>query len=128
MKLLLDTHTLLWFLGGDDRLSRPARDAIEDLGNVRLYSIAGAWEMAIKVSLGKLRLSTAFDELIPHQLTANRIDLLPVSPEHLSTLLTLPFHHRDPFDRMFVAQASVEGALLVSADAALDAYGIERLW
>jgi PIN domain nuclease of toxin-antitoxin system len=128
VKLLLDTHTLLWFLGGDDRLSRPARDAIEDLGNVRLYSVAGAWEMAIKVSLGKLRLSTAFDDLIPHQLAANRIALLPVSPEHLSTLVTLPFHHRDPFDRMFVAQAAVEGALLVSADAALDAYGIERLW
>jgi PIN domain nuclease of toxin-antitoxin system len=128
VKLLLDTHALLWFLGGSDRLSARARAEIENLSNVRLFSVAGAWEIAIKVSLGKLDLSVPFPQLVPGQLYANAVELLPVLPEHMATLLTLPFHHRDPFDRMLIAQATVEGAALVSADQALDAYGVRRIW
>lgn len=128
MKLLLDTHALLWFLEGSDRLSSKARTAIEDLGNTRLFSIAGAWEMAIKVSLAKLNLTAPFEQLIPAQLDANAIQLLPVLPRHVAALIPLPFHHRDPFDRMLVAQAIVEDAVLVSADPMLDAYEVQRLW
>lgn len=128
MNLLLDTHALLWFLAGDARLSTPARVAIENMGNTRLFSVASAWEIAIKASLGKLSLSGPFHELIPVQLRANSIQLLPVGPEHLNHLLALPFHHRDPFDRMLVSQAIAENATLVSADATLDRYAISRVW
>jgi PIN domain nuclease of toxin-antitoxin system len=128
MKLLLDTHALLWFLAGDTRLSPAARAAIEDRSNTRLFSIAGAWEMAIKVSLGKLSLSAPFQDLVPGVLASNGIELLQIRTEHVRGITQLPFHHRDPFDRMLVAQASAERAILVSADAALDAYGVQRLW
>lgn len=128
MKLLLDTHALLWFLGGNPRLSSAARSAIEDLVNVRLLSAASMWEIAIKVSLGKLSLNVPFGDLFPGQLRSNAIELLPVQPEHAATVIALPFHHRDPFDRMIVAQAQAEGAVLVSADPALGAYGVQRIW
>jgi PIN domain nuclease of toxin-antitoxin system len=128
VKLLLDTHALLWFLGGSNRLSASARSIIEDLANTRLFSVAGAWEIAIKTSLGKLSLNTPFTQLIPGTLHSNAIDLLPIHPAHIAALISLPYHHRDPFDRMLVAQAAVEGAVLVSADPAMDAYGIQRIW
>ncbi|HEX8671487.1 MAG TPA: type II toxin-antitoxin system VapC family toxin [Longimicrobium sp.] len=128
MRLLLDTHTVLWFLEGNPRLSRTARDLIEDLSNERLFSAAGAWEIAIKVSLGKLELHVPYERLVPGQLLANGIALLPLLPEHLTGVLALPFHHRDPFDRMLVAQAFAEEAVLVSADPVLDAYGVRRVW
>jgi PIN domain nuclease of toxin-antitoxin system len=128
VNLLLDTHALLWFLGGDSRLSTSARAAIENLENTRLFSVASAWEIAIKTSLGKLRLTGPFHELIPVQLRVNSIQLLPISPDHLNGLLTLPFHHRDPFDRILVSQAIVESATVVSTDATLDRYGVPRLW
>ena len=128
MNLLLDTHTLLWFLGGDARLSITARDAIEDLAHTRLFSIASAWEIAIKASLGKLALTAPFSQLIPGQLRANRIELLPIRPEHIAPLLNLAYHHRDPFDRILITQAAVENAVVVSADTTLDRYGISRLW
>jgi PIN domain nuclease of toxin-antitoxin system len=128
VNLLLDTHALLWFLAGDARLSTGARDAIEDLANTRFFSIASAWEVAIKASLGKLVLSAPFNQLIPGQLRANGIELLAIRPDHIAELLTLPFHHRDPFDRILITQAAVENAVVVSADATLDRYGINRLW
>lgn len=128
MNLLLDTHALLWFLAGDARLSGRARTAIEDLGNRRLFSIASAWEIAIKVSLGKLNLIAPFEQIIPGLLYANGIELLPLRPEHVSPLITLPLHHRDPFDRVLVTQAIVENAAIVSADVILDQYDIRRIW
>lgn len=128
MRLLLDTHALLWHLGGNERLSARARVMIEDDANERLRSVAGAWEIAIKVSLGKLTLRAPFARLIPAQLHANAIALLPIEPPHMTALTELPFHHRDPFDRMMVAQAEVEDAVLVSTDAGFDAYGIRRIW
>lgn len=128
MRLLLDTHALLWFIGGDARLSASARNAIEDLANVRLFSMASVWEIAIKVSLGKLTLKVPFSDLVPNQLRANATALLPIRPEHTEALLSMPFHHRDPFDRMLIAQAQVEDASLVSTDSTLGAYGIQRIW
>jgi PIN domain nuclease of toxin-antitoxin system len=128
VNLILDTHALLWFLGGDTRLSGTARAAIEDLSNRRFFSIAGAWEIAIKASLGKLSLMAPFRQLIPAQLHANGIELLPLRHEHIAELITLPLHHRDPFDRILVTQAMVENASLVSADAAFDQYPAHRIW
>jgi PIN domain nuclease of toxin-antitoxin system len=128
VKLLLDTHAALWFLAGDPRLSSRARAVIEIAANERLFSIASAWEIAIKVSLGKLSLSAPFEDLVPGQLQSNGMTVLPIRPEHLSQLVGLPLHHRDPFDRLLVVQALVESAVLVSADPLLDPYGISRIW
>jgi PIN domain nuclease of toxin-antitoxin system len=128
VRLLLDTQALLWFLGGDRRLSVAARQAIEDLNNERLFSVAGMWKIAIKASLGKLQLHVPFATLFPGQLQANAVELLPIRAAHAAEVLVLPFYHRDPFDRMLVAQVRVEGASVVSSDPDLDPYGITRIW
>jgi PIN domain nuclease of toxin-antitoxin system len=128
MKVLLDTHAFLWFIMGSADLSVNARALIEDPANERLLSVASLWEIAIKTSLGKLTLSAPFDELIPAQLKLNGIDLLNIKVDHLSTLTTLPFHHRDPFDRLIIAQAIVEKLPVVSLDGAFDTYGVTRHW
>lgn len=128
MNLLLDTHTLLWFTAGDSSLSQSACSAIEDLNNNRYVSVASLWEIAIKVSINKLTLSEPFETLIPEQLAENRIELLDISVEHTALIASMPFHHRDPFDRLVAAQAKVEQMTLVSVDAAFDAYGVTRLW
>ena len=128
MRLLLDTHAFIWFIMGSANLSVNARALIENPANERLLSVASLWEIAIKTSLGKLTLSVPFDELIPAQLKLNGIDLLNIKVDHLSTLTTLPFHHRDPFDRLIIAQAIVEKLPVVSLDGAFDTYGVTRLW
>jgi PIN domain nuclease of toxin-antitoxin system len=128
VKLLLDSHAVLWFLQGSPRLSSAAREAIESPDNVRLFSVAGAWEIAVKVSTGKLALVAPFEEIIPGDLRANEIELLPIEPEHVAAVIDLPFLHRDPFDRLMVAQAMVEDAVFVTADASLEAYGVPTLW
>lgn len=108
MTVLLDTHALLWFLHGDLRLSRAARDAIEHPQNRAVLSLVSLWEIAVKVTVGKLVLSRPVEDLIRHELTRNDIDLLPATPEHVVVLSTLPLHHRDPFDRLLIAQAMAE--------------------
>jgi PIN domain nuclease of toxin-antitoxin system len=128
MKLLLDTHAFLWFIMGSANLSVKARAIIENPVNERLLSVASLWEIAIKTSLGKLALSAPFAELIPAQLKLNGIELLNLNVDHLSALTTLPFHHRDPFDRLVIAQAIVEKLTVVSLDRAFDAYGVTRHW
>jgi PIN domain nuclease of toxin-antitoxin system len=128
MKLLLDTHAFLWFVMGSDNLPGSARTLIEDPANENLLSVASLWEMAIKVSLGKLTLSVPFEDLLPEQLRLNGIGLLNIAVDHVSLVATLPFHHRDPFDRMLIAQALTEKIPLVSVDAAFDNYEITRLW
>lgn len=128
MNLLLDAHAFLWFIMGSANLSATARALIEDPANERMLSVASLWEMAIKVSLGKLTLSAPFDDLIPEQLNLNGIGLLNITIDHVSLIATLPFHHRDPFDRLLLAQAITEKMPVVSLDAAFDNYGITRLW
>ena|SRR5687767_3044171 len=108
MKLLLDTHTFLWFIMGNPNLSANARAMIEDQANEKFLSVASLWETAIKVSIGKLALSAPFDTLIPQQLSANGFELLNLEVRHAAMLIDLPFHHRDPFDRLLIAQAVVE--------------------
>jgi PIN domain nuclease of toxin-antitoxin system len=128
MRLLLDTHAFLWFFIGDASLNAIARALIEDESNEKFFSIASLWEIAIKVSIGKLTLSVPFDEIFPDQLTSNGIDLLSITPAHVSALTTLPFHHRDPFDRLLIAQAMIDRMHVVSADPAFDDYTVIRLW
>jgi PIN domain nuclease of toxin-antitoxin system len=128
VRLLLDTHTFLWFLADDPQLSPTARSLIEDGTNEILLSMASLWEIAIKVSLGKLTLGGAFATFIPDQLTLNAFGLLPIELAHVTAVAALPFHHRDPFDRLLVAQALVEPLPIISRDPALDAYGVTRKW
>lgn len=125
---LLDTHAFLWFINGDSQLSVKARELIEDLSDPAVLSVASLWEIAIKVSSGKLSLVEPFDILIPQQMLLNRIRALDISLPHLTEVVQLPFHHRDPFDRLLIAQAIVEKIPIVSRDTAFDAYGIRWLW
>jgi PIN domain nuclease of toxin-antitoxin system len=128
MRLLLDSHALLWFCEGNASLSAPARAAIEDSSNEKYVSHATAWEVAIKSSLGKLMLAVPYEELFPGALLANGFFTLPADFSHYRELLTMPFHHRDPFDRLLIAQASREGLTLVSKDPHFAAYGVSLLW
>jgi PIN domain nuclease of toxin-antitoxin system len=97
-------------------------------GNEYLVSIASCWEIAIKVSLGKLRVEGSLGRFLPEQLAANRFQVLPIDLRHVARVAQLPFHHRDPFDRLLVAQALEEGLAVVSADEGLGEYGVERVW
>jgi PIN domain nuclease of toxin-antitoxin system len=127
MRLLLDTHAFLWFIDDNPRLSARAKTLLESDADI-LLSAASLWEMAIKVSLGRLTLAQPFDSFLPEQLTKNAVEILPITVAHLGAVAALPFHHRDPFDRLLIAQASVERAPVVSADAAFDAYAVQRIW
>lgn len=127
MKILLDTHTFLWFVADNPYLSEKAKNIIESEINV-LISTASLWEIAIKISLGKLTLTQPFNEFISDQLIKNDIELLPITIEHLIIISTLPFHHRDPFDRMLIAQAIRENLPIISKDNQLDSYGVRRFW
>lgn len=128
MKGLLDTHSFLWFIEGAGQLSADARRWIEDGRNEAWISAAGLWEIAIKVGIGKLTLTEPFADLIPRELAINSIAILPLETRHLERLIELPFHHRDPFDRLLAAQALVEGIRIISGDTILDRYGVRRLW
>jgi PIN domain nuclease of toxin-antitoxin system len=128
VRLLLDTHTFLWFIDGAAALSPYARQLIEDRTNERLLSIASLWEMAIKVSLRRLTLHLSFTDLVTEHVYGNAIELLEIRPNHLDVLTTLPFHHKDPFDRMIIAQGQAENIPIVSRDPAFDDYAIRRLW
>lgn len=124
--MLLDTHALLWFLDNDDRLPTYTKQQIENTETV-FVSIVSLWEIAIKVNIGKLALKTTFFA-IQQNLTALEIDIVPITFADTETYLSLPLHHRDPFDRILVAQAINLTLILVSRDAHLDAYPIQRLW
>ena len=128
MKYLLDTHTLLWFLSGDEKLSGRARLLINDPSNEKFLSIASLWEIAIKAGLGKIDLDKPFEQMFPERLDFNRIRILAITVDSLIKLATLPFHHRDPFDRLIIAQGLTEGLPIVSIYMVFDAYGINREW
>lgn len=127
-EILLDTHSLLWFLIGSPKLSPLARSLIDDSSVQPFLSVASLWEIAIKVSLGKLVLAPPLEELISHQFAQNGIALLEIQPKHLVVVSQLPYHHRDPFDRLMISQAIVEQLPIVSCDTLFEAYPITRLW
>ncbi len=124
MRLLLDTHALLWWRAGDDRFGAEAERAIRDPANETLISAVVAWEIAIKRSLGKLR---APKGVVTTSIAAGAT-ALPVIVEHAAAVEHLPWHHRDPFDRLLVAQAQLERAVLVSSDDTIRSYGVPVVW
>jgi len=128
MRALLDTNSFLWFIGGSDRLSVDAKNAIADPQNHLVLSAASLWEIAIKVGLGKLDLLQPYGQLIPQQLEENNIAVLPIEIGHLNQLIDLPFHHRDPFDRLIIAQALAEEVPVISSDAAFSPYAVKLIW
>ena len=127
MKVLLDTHAFLWIAGDDPRLDANVRALFADVANELFLSAASVWEMAIKTSLGKLTLGAPLMRLVRGG-TDRGIRLLAVSCEHAYEVEHLPFHHRDPFDRLLVAQASHDGMRLVSCDRQFNAYPVTRVW
>jgi len=128
VRLLLDTHTFLWFLLDDPQLSTTARNLMIEPTNDIEVSPATYWEIAIKISLGKYELPEPYDIFIEREITTNDFRILPIEPKHTAVLTTLPFHHRDPFDRLLIAQAMVEAIPILSIDPAFDAYPVTRLW
>lgn len=128
MRLLLDTHALLWWLCADPQLSLPARDAIAQASNEVYVSAASAWEVATKARLGKLPGAESLAQAFPHEV--ERLGFLPLSItiQHGQRAGALPPPHRDPFDRMLIAQAQAENLILVSNEEVFDQYGISRLW
>ncbi|RYG34761.1 type II toxin-antitoxin system VapC family toxin [bacterium] len=128
---LLDTHVFLWFLSDDPKLSSEAKRSLEDSEHRLYLSAISAFEISIKHGLGKLPLKVPLEELLTRQLEMNRIELLPILPKHLVAYATLPFPangHRDPFDRLLVAQAKSEEIALFTLDDALAEYGISPAW
>jgi PIN domain nuclease of toxin-antitoxin system len=128
MRLLLDTHTFIWYVLEAERLSSVATELINDGNNQVLLSLASVWEIAIKQSIGKMNFSLPIQTFVEQQLHLNDLHLLNIRIEHVATVATLPLHHRDPFDRLLIAQAMVENIPIISADVAFDAYAIQRLW
>lgn len=128
MNLLLDTQALLWFVLDDNRLSKKARESILPTDALVFVSPASLWEIAIKISLGKYALPAPFADLWEQQMLFNDLMLLPISLTHAARVADLPFHHRDPYDRLIIAQSQVEGVPVVSSDELFDRYGVERVW
>ncbi|HEX9991233.1 MAG TPA: type II toxin-antitoxin system VapC family toxin [Chloroflexia bacterium] len=127
MRLLLDTHAFLWFVGKKTNLDSKSLEHINDPNNDIFLSIASVWEIAIKVRLGKLQVPQPFEPFITNQLRRNRINSLDITIAHTALIASMPLHHRDPFDRLLIAQAIIEQMPIISADEAFDAYGITRL-
>ncbi|MGL4374828.1 MAG: type II toxin-antitoxin system VapC family toxin [Microcoleaceae cyanobacterium] len=127
MNILLDTHTFLWYLQDSKELSSQAAEILEDSSNTLWLSIASLWEISIKLGLGKLSLQNSFSEL-EEVLQQLKIEVLPITFSDTECYLNLPLHHRDPFDRVLVAQAMNNSLVLISHDRAFDAYSIERVW
>ncbi len=128
MKLILDTHMWLWWTTADPKLSSGAAAAIADPGNDVYFSVASAWEIAIKFALGKIALPSDPETYVMSRLSAQKFDVLDVKAEHALAVARLPHHHRDPFDRLLIAQAEIERMTLVSADPLLARYGVAAIF
>ena len=126
MQLLIDTHILIWFLEGNSLLSTKRQKLISASQNKIYVSIASLWELAIKISIGKITLSKSLFQII-QQLDAENIEILPILPQHVLEVETMPFHHRDPFDRIIIAQAQVESLALMSDDGEFAKYGVNLI-
>lgn len=126
--ILLDSHAFLWFVWDDPLLSPAAKQRIEDPANHKWVSVASCWEIAIKAGLGKLRLGEPATTFLPRELATNHFSPLRIELAHVTLVETLPPHHKDPFDRLLIAQAIIEKRPLVSADSVFDEYGVTRLW
>ena len=128
MALLLDTHAFLWWVDDAPQLTEGARAAIAKPDQVCFVSLASCWEIAIKVSLGKLTVESSLERFIAEQMAINGFQPLAITLGHVARVAALPFHHRDPFDRLLVAQAVDEDLTIVSADPVFQKYGVGRVW
>jgi len=127
MKLLLDTHTFIWFVEDDEKLPSRIKIQMEDIENEIFISIVSLWEIAIKTSLGKLEVAIDITAMIS-KIESNGFSILPIFPEHTICVSSLPFHHRDPFDRMLIAQTITEKIKIVSRDGVFDDYDVDCIW
>ena len=127
MKLLLDTHIFIWWADEPEKLSPVALSALEDETNDLILSVISVWEIQVKIQLGKLKLNQPLKELIKSQQETNGLQILPVELSHVLSLDTLPFHHKDPFDRLLIAQSIVEDVTLVTADDKFSSYPTKLL-
>ncbi len=128
MRLLLDTQVFLWWVAGEPKLTRRARTAIASARNECFVSVASGWEIAIKLSLGNLRIEGALERFLPEQIAANAFRPLPIDLKHVARVARLPFVHRDPFDRLLVAQALEEDLAVATADPVFAKYGLRLVW
>lgn len=128
MRLIFDTHTLLWIVTNDSKLSKKAKSLFLNSKNEILFSFASIWEMAIKINLGRLSIDQSLKEFIKHHIKGNDIKLLSIELNHILLLENLPHHHRDPFDRLLICQAIAENIPIISSDKDLDLYTIKRIW
>ena len=124
MRILLDTHIFLWFISGDSKLDGYSRELIENPDNGRFLSVASIWEITIKSSLGRLEVQMPISALVRDHVWTNAIELLAIAPEHLDVLHGLPYHHKDPFDRIIIAQAVYEEMGLLAKDSAFGDYDV----
>ena len=128
MKLLLDTHAFLWFLEGKEDLSRDAWSAILQEDNSLHFSLVSYWEICIKISLGRLALAAGWPRLFEREMRRNGIHWLELKQEHIRGIVDLPFIHRDPFDRLLIAQARHERCCIVTADGSIPKYDVKTIW
>jgi PIN domain nuclease of toxin-antitoxin system len=128
MRLLLDTHAFLWFIGGDQRITAAARTVIARADDLKLISVVTLWEIAIMASLGRLSIREPLAPFMHSQMEANGFHLLHIQASHACRVSAFPFHHRDPFDRLLAAQCLCDDLTLVSRDSAFDDYGVTRVW
>lgn len=128
MRILLDTHTFLWWIADDAQLSATARQIIANTDNTLYLSAASGWEIAIKTRLGKLRLAHDVQGYVAEQIALNAIHVLPIAMSHALHVSTLPDHHRDPFDRMLVAQSQVEQLPILTIDPLIAQYPVATIW
>jgi PIN domain nuclease of toxin-antitoxin system len=128
MKILLDTHAFLWLITGNERLSETSRKTFLNTENRLYFSIVSLWEICIKKSLDKISLRNKWLDIIQEEMKANSIQWLPVEISHCVRVIELPFHHRDPFDRMLIAQAITEDLSILSRDHRFPAYNIKCIW
>jgi PIN domain nuclease of toxin-antitoxin system len=128
MKYLLDTHSLLWITTDDPKLSKKAKKIYLDAENEILLSIASIWELAIKSSIGKITFQKDLDNFVDVHIKGNNIEILKIELPHVLRIEKLPFHHRDPFDRLIIAQAIEDNLKILGADSAFDNYKVKRIW
>jgi len=128
VKYLLDTHALLWIVGNDQRLSDKVQALFLNTKNDFFLSVASLWEMAIKISLKKLEIGQDLEQFREEHIRGNDVQVINIRAEHIFPITDLPFHHRDPFDRLLVCQAMVEKMPIISKDPAFDAYPVKRIW
>ncbi|MEH2171072.1 MAG: type II toxin-antitoxin system VapC family toxin [Nostoc sp.] len=128
MRALLDTHAFIWWVTNDPQLSANARNAIADSGNILFLSVVSAWEIVIKNKLGKLTLPESVEQYIPSRLAINRFESLPIQMSHVLQVASLPSIHRDPFDRILIAQSQVENLPIVTIDRQITQYLVQTIW